>query len=438
MMTTSQSSTLIQGQSMARWLGRITTKALFVIIALLALTSEELLPTTSVQAASAADEEPIRYYSATGHNLSGQIKAFYDHNGGEAIFGLPITEAVRNGDRQLQYFERACFELHQGAIALSLIGRAVTEGRTDPAFAWLNSSPAADRTFYPRSGHTLGGAFGWFWQTRGALPIFGYPISEEFVEGGVLIQYFERARFQYHPDLVGAEVQVSALGRDYAQRMGVSSELLAPVPPIVRLGTATMAIPTSTQHNVKLASQKIDGATVMSGEALSFLQTIGEVSTRAGYEPGQAIVNGEVASNVGGGICYVSTLLYRAAFLAGLPIVERHPHSVMLGSLSDVPGFDAAVDTSGPDLRWRNDTPHEILVTASLDDGRLTVALWGQGDGRKTTMLGPRVQRGTATQTTSISRTVMTFNGTLIRTETVQSRYRVVSTEARTRPTHTT
>src|SRR5215510_6212687 len=120
MITTSQSSTLIHGQSIARWRGRITSKALFVVIALLALTSEVMLPTTSVQAASTASGEPVRYYPATGHNLSGQIKAFYDHNGSEAIFGLPITEAVRDGDRQLQYFERARFELHQGAIALSL------------------------------------------------------------------------------------------------------------------------------------------------------------------------------------------------------------------------------------------------------------------------------------------------------------------------------
>jgi hypothetical protein len=392
------------------------------------LGSSPLLSIRSVQAAPAAGGELIRYYPATGHNLSGQFKAFYDHNGGEVIFGLPITEVVRDGDRQLQYFERARFELRQNVIVLSLIGRAVTEGRIDPAFAWLNGSPTPDRTFYPQSGHTLGGAFGWFWQAHGALPIFGYPISEEFVEGGVLVQYFERARFAYHAEQPDNAVQLSALGRDYAQRMGVSPELLAPVPPIVRLGTATMTLPAAAQHNVALAAQQIDGATVTSGAEFSFLQTVGEVSTSADYEPGQAIVNGQVASNVGGGICYVATVLYRAAFLAGVPIVERHPHSILPASMSDVPGFDAAVDTSAPDLRWRNDTPHEILVTASLNDGRLTVALWGQDDGRKTTMLGPRVQKGVATQTATISRTVVAFNGTLIRTETIRSRYAVANT----------
>jgi VanW like protein len=429
----SRSGTLIHERFRARTLARIRHIALFAVVALL-LGSSPLLPTPSVQAAPAAGGEPVRYYPAIGHNLSGQIKAFYDHNGGEAIFGLPITEVVRDGDGQLQYFERARFELRRDTIALSLIGRALAEGRTDPAFAWLTGSPTPERTFYPQSGHTLGGAFGWFWQAHGALPIFGYPISEEFVEGGVLVQYFERARFAYHAEQPDNAVQLSALGRDYAQRMGVSPELLAPVPPIVRLGTATMTLPTAAQRNVALAAQQIDGATVIPGAAFSFLQTIGEVSTRAGYAPGQAIVNGEVASNVGGGICYVATVLYRAAFLAGLPIVERHPHSIMVASLSDVPGFDAAVDTSGSDLRWRNDTPHTILVTASLDDGRLTVALWGQGDGRKTTMHGPKVQKGIATQSATISRTVVAFNGTLVRQETIQSRYVVINTEARTKP----
>jgi hypothetical protein len=437
MVTMSQFSALIHKRYRVRGLVRIRHIALCAVVALL-LSSSPLLPKPSVQAASISGRELVRYYPATGHNLGGQIKAFYDHNGGEAIFGLPITEVILDGDRQLQYFERARFELRQDSITLSLIGRAVTEGRTDPAFVWLNGSPMPDRTFYPQSGHTLGGTFGVFWQTHGALPIFGYPISEELVEGSVLVQYFERARFAYHAEQPVDAVQISALGRDYAQQMGVSPELLAPVPPIVKLGTATMTIPAPAQHNVVLAAQKIDGATVIPGAAFSFLQTIGEVSIRAGYKPGQAIINGEIASNVGGGICYISTVLYRAVFLAGQPVIERHPHSIVLASLSDVPGFDAAVDTSGPDLRWQNDTPHEILVTASLEDGRLTVALWGEGDGRKTTMHGPRVQKGTETQTTIISRIVVAFNGTLIRKETIQSRYRVVSTETRTKPAQTT
>jgi vancomycin resistance protein YoaR len=108
---------------------------------------------------------------------------------------------------------------------------------------------------------------------------------------------------------------------------------------------------------------------VAPGAALSFLQIIGEVSARKGYTSGQAIVNGEVRASIGGGICYLSTALYRAAFMAGLPIIERRPHSIALASLSDIPGFDSAVDTSGLDLRWQNDTPHTLLVMVHLNNG---------------------------------------------------------------------
>src|SRR5205085_2436313 len=309
------------------------------------------------------------------------------------------------------------------------LGSLLTAGRAEPAFARLAEAPTSDRTldrtFFGESGHTLGGAFGWFWNSHGALAIFGCPISEEFVEDGRLVQYFERARLEYHAEEVGAEVQLGSLGRDYAQRTGVPAEWLAPPPAISRLGEGTITIPASAQHNVSLAAQRIDGTEIRPGAELSFKRTVGEISRRAGYDVGQAILGGEVVSSVGGGICYVSTALFRAAFLAGLPITERQSHSLELAAFNDIPGFDAAVDTDGPDLRWRNDTPTSIFITAALANGRLTVALWGAGDGRKTTMRGPSVKRNNETVTATISRLVVAPNGTLIRRDTLQSRYRV-------------
>ena len=315
---------------------------------------------------------------------------------------------------------------------LALIGRTLTEGRTDPAFTWLTESPAPERTFYPQSGHTLGGAFGVFWQAHGGIPIFGYPISEEFTEGAGLVQYFERARLEYHPELAPWDVQISQLGRAYVQQIGIPAQLLTPAPPLATLAEVTITIPVSAQHNVALAARQFEGREIAPGAVLSFLNSIGEVSTRTGYMSGQAIVDGAVGSGVGGGICYVSTALYRAAFLAGLDIVERHPHSLALRSLRDMPGFDAAVDTRGPDLRWRNDTPHPIFVSGELSGATLTIALWGQGDGRTTTLRGPTVRKAPGVQHTTMSRVVVDATGKVIRSDIVQSRYAVVRTAART------
>jgi hypothetical protein len=284
------------------------------------------------QAARASVQNPVRSIAETSHNLTGRAKAFYERNGGEAIFGLPLTELIADGDLQVQYFE-----LHAEGITLSLIGRTLTEGRADAAFQWQAAAPSAERTFYAQSGHTLGGAFGWFWQTHGGMPIFGYPISEELTERDVWVQYFERVRLEYHPDRPGAEVQISALGRDYAQLRGISSTLLAPAPPITPLGAATIAIPMGAARNVGLAARRLDGLEVAPGAEVSFLSLVGEVSPKTGYESGQVIVNGAIGSRIGGGICYVSTALYCAVFTAGLDVVERHPHSLALASLSDSP-----------------------------------------------------------------------------------------------------
>jgi hypothetical protein len=432
MIIMSRSGDVIHTRRIARWWTHVVAKALS-LFSILLIVSTVLFPVAPASAASGHTEDVVRYFPETGHNLVGQVKAFYDRYSGEPIFGRPISEVVTDGEVRVQYFERARFELRAAGIALTLIGRAMSAERTDPAFVQFVEPPDSDGIYYHQTGHTLGGAFEWFWRSHGGLAIFGYPISEEFVEQGVLVQYFERARFEYHPEHVGAEVQISMLGRTYAQRMGIPEELLAPAPPIVQLATATLAIPTSAQHNIALATQQFDGVEVAPGTALSFLQIIGEVSARTGYESGQAIVKGEVRSRIGGGICYLSTGLYRAAFLAGLPIIERRLHSIALASLSDIPGFDSAVDTSGLDLRWQNDTPHTILVLARLKNGRLSVALWGQNDGRTTTMHGPRVKTEPATQLTTISRVVVAANGVVLRNEIVQSRYAVVNTTTPTK-----
>jgi hypothetical protein len=437
MIIMSRTGEVIHKRRIARWWTHVVSKAVSLFSILLVICTIHF-PIASVSAASGSTEDVVRYFPETGHNLIGQAKAFYDRRGGEAIFGRPISEVVTDGEVRLQYFERARFELRAAGIALTLIGRAVSAERTDPAFVQFVEPPDSDGIYYHQTGHTLGGAFEWFWRSHGGLAIFGYPISEEFIEQGVLVQYFERARFEYRPEHVGTEVWISLLGRAYAQRMGVSKELLAPVPPLVQLATATLAIPASAQHNVALATRTFDRVEVAPGTELSFLHTIGEVSARRGYESGQAIVKGEVRSSIGGGICYLSTALYRAAFLAGLPIIERRPHSIALASLSDIPGFDSAVDTSGLDLRWQNDTPHAILIMAHLSSGRLTIALWGRGDGRTTTMHGPIVRTGPDTQVTTFSRIVVAGNGVVLRNETVQSRYAVVNTTTPTKHRPTT
>jgi hypothetical protein len=81
------------------------------------------------------------------------------------------------------------------------------------------SMPMSGARYFPETGHNLANGFRYYWENNGGLERFGYPISEEFVEDGMTVQYFERARFEYHPEHQGTpfEVQLALLGRAATQ-----------------------------------------------------------------------------------------------------------------------------------------------------------------------------------------------------------------------------
>src|SRR3954452_21211137 len=188
-------------------------------VALLAALLQPVAPAAAAPQPAQAAPPGFAYFSETGHNIGLKIKRFYDAHGGLDIFGMPLTELFSEDGMQVQYFERARFELHpelppEFYVSLTLLGSHFTEGRGEPEFQWLAASPGGDRSFFPESGHSLGGAFRGFWQGRGGLAAFGYPVSEELTEVSpqdgqpYLVQYFQRARFELHPENVGTPYEV--------------------------------------------------------------------------------------------------------------------------------------------------------------------------------------------------------------------------------------
>lgn len=166
------------------------------------------------------------YFPETGHTLSDQFLVYWQTNGGLARFGYPRTEPYVEYDPLegksflVQYFERARFEHHpefagtEFEVLLGHIGRwALQEYRgLDP---WETAGqPQPGKQFFPETGHSMSTAFETYWETQGGLYRFGYPISDEFVEFNVedgnsyLVQYFERARMEYHPELAGTEHEI--------------------------------------------------------------------------------------------------------------------------------------------------------------------------------------------------------------------------------------
>lgn len=181
--------------------------------------------------------EDKRFFPETSKTVPGVFLRYWASRGGLALYGFPISEAVEelsptDGKRYLvQYFERNRFEHHpenagtQFEVLLGLLGRQVTAGRENET-PFQRVAPVADsndRLYFEATGHTLGSQvrFKGYWESNGGLAQFGFPISEEFVERNATdgreytVQYFERARFEHHPEFAGTkdEVLLGHLGR---------------------------------------------------------------------------------------------------------------------------------------------------------------------------------------------------------------------------------
>lgn len=143
-------------------------------------------------------------------------------------------------------------------------------------------------------------------------------------------------------------------------------------------------------HNVALTASRINNTLVAPGEAFSFNQTLGEVSAATGFKEGYVIKGNRSELSAGGGVCQVSTTLFRALLNAGLQIDLRLPHSYRVSyyELNNDPGFDATVYSGNVDLRFTNDTDHYLLITAQADSNQLymTVKIYGTADGRSATI----------------------------------------------------
>lgn len=185
-----------------------------------------------------ADDTPpgdrTRFFPKTGYSVHGLFLDYWEAHGGEAAFGSPLTQEFEETDPQngvvrlKQWFERARFELHPefggtpNQVQLGALGREALAAQPkrlviEPAFQAIAApAPAAnpDVQFFKETGHTLRGRFKAFWEAYGGLTQFGYPLSEELQEFNPAsaqlptVQWFERARFELHPEFAGTRYEV--------------------------------------------------------------------------------------------------------------------------------------------------------------------------------------------------------------------------------------
>jgi vancomycin resistance protein YoaR len=126
-------------------------------------------------------------------------------------------------------------------------------------------------------------------------------------------------------------------------------------------------------NNIRQVASILDGMIVRPGETFSFNQSVGPRTRAAGFDEAPVIRDGVLTPGVGGGICQVSTTLFNAAFFAGLPVVERRPHSFYIDHYPV--GRDATVSYGAVDLKFRNDSDRVILISITATDRSVRVSL---------------------------------------------------------------
>jgi len=166
------------------------------------------------------------FFEATQHNLCGAFRNYWRAFGDLPIYGYPLTEEYMENGVVTQYFERARFEYHPATIPqrfdvlLGLLGSERVAGRREAGEGpFQPAGPRGDCTFFEATQHNLCAGFRSYWQRFGGLPLYGYPLTEEFVENGATVQYFERARLEYHAGAAPARFDVLA-GRIGAEAIG--------------------------------------------------------------------------------------------------------------------------------------------------------------------------------------------------------------------------
>jgi vancomycin resistance protein YoaR len=208
-------------------------------------------------------------------------------------------------------------------------------------------------------------------------------------------------------------------------------------------------------QNIRAAAANFHGVMVGPGEVFSMAEYLTDISLDNGYAEAPIIVGDQTVDGIGGGICQVSTTVFRNAFYGGFPIVERHPHAYRVGYYeqqsngwvdNSLAGLDATVYVPLVDFKFRNDTPYWLLMETYPTDTSLTWKFYSTSDGREvdwwttgiTDVVTPRsdlredpdLPSGTIKQvdwpvngaTVEVYRTV-TVNGTVTLQDTIRTNY---------------
>jgi vancomycin resistance protein YoaR len=191
-------------------------------------------------------------------------------------------------------------------------------------------------------------------------------------------------------DLISGEHEVSLVFQQIEPEVAddATAEELGISAPVSVVASYFSGSGSARAHNVSTASAAFHGLLISPGETLSMAEVLGDISLDTGYAEALIIFGDRTIKGVGGGVCQVSTTLFRAAFFGGYPLVERHPHAYRvryyeLGSGSPGPGFDATVFVPIVDFKFTNDRASWLLLETYISGSQLIWKFYSSPDERE-------------------------------------------------------
>lgn len=146
--------------------------------------------------------------------------------------------------------------------------------------------------------------------------------------------------------------------------------------------TSFVGSPANRRANIANGVSILQSALVKPDDEFSTVKTLGAVDDTTGFLPELVIKENKTTPEFGGGLCQVSTTLFRSVLNAGLKVTERQNHSYRVGYYEPPIGLDATIYLPKPDFRFLNDTGHHILIQGRVEGSKVIFELWGTSDGR--------------------------------------------------------
>lgn len=213
---------------------------------------------------------------------------------------------------------------------------------------------------------------------------FQPPIEGQKLQIDIAIQRLSQALLTQHQTIMELPVEVVTPTNKLSNELGIKE--------LVGTGVSNYAGSIENRaFNVYHGASKINGVLIPPGEVFSFNKTVGDITAATGFKQAYVIKSGRTVLDDGGGICQVSTTLFRAALNAGLPIVNRvaHAYRVTYYEQGFAPGLDATIFYPSTDFQFRNDTPNHLLIQTTIVGTTITIDLYGTSDGRTVELSKP-------------------------------------------------